>query len=99
MKICSMLFAMITVASAVVAAPLAPWGSNSIPDSVGWVFEFEGKRYDSELKREALLSSPSWSPEKPLPLSIKGSVPQNSILLQLAAQNMRLRATDPFTDL
>jgi len=70
----TLFLALIAAPWAVVAAPLLPWGSNSIPDSVGWVFDFEGKRYDSELTRDALLSSPSWSPEQPLPLSTGNAV-------------------------
>jgi len=71
MKTCALLFAIITTTFAVVAAP---WGSNSIPNSVGWDFHFEGKSYESVLTREALLSGPSWSPEMPLPLSTGNAV-------------------------
>lgn len=74
MKIHTLLLVIMTVPLSGAAAPLHPWGSTNIPDSIGWVFDFEGTRYDSVITRDALLSTPSWSPEKPLPLSTANAV-------------------------
>jgi len=63
-----------TLILAILGAPLFTLAADDIALTLGWAFTFQGKEYDSQLSRSALLSSPSWSPTQSLPLSTSNAV-------------------------
>jgi hypothetical protein len=71
-----------------VIAPMLTFAEDEVALQSGVDFTYQGKDYESRLSRQALLTSPSWSPLQPLPLNQSNAV-------QIAQAQVAAFASDP----